>query len=84
MDETDWHELVKGMLKAEMKRRNMTYDQLSAKLAEIGVSETPRTCGPKSVEAGSRRCSSSSACGQSVARRFKSLPVKRRIGPAAA
>ena len=29
------------MLKAEIKRRNMTYDQLSAKLAEIGVSETP-------------------------------------------
>ena len=28
------------MLKAEMKRRNMTYDQLSAKLAEIGVLET--------------------------------------------
>ena len=41
MDETDWHGLVKGMLKAEVKRRNMTYDQLSAKLAEIGVSETP-------------------------------------------
>ena len=41
MDETDWHALVKGMLKAEVKRRNMTYDQLSAKLAEIGVRETP-------------------------------------------
>jgi hypothetical protein len=41
MAETDWHALVKGMLKAEIKRRNMTYDQLSAKLAEIGVSETP-------------------------------------------
>ena len=32
--------LVKGMLKAEIKRRNMTYEHLSAKLAEIGVSET--------------------------------------------
>ena len=41
MAETDWHALVKGMLKAEIKRRNMTYEQLSAKLAEIGVSETP-------------------------------------------
>jgi hypothetical protein len=41
MAETDWHALVKGMLKAEVKRRNMTYEQLSAKLAEIGVSETP-------------------------------------------
>ena len=40
MDETDWHALVKGMLKAEIKRRNLTYDQLSAKLADIGVRET--------------------------------------------
>ena len=41
MNGTDWHALIKGMLKAEIKRRNMTYDQLSSKLAEIGVSETP-------------------------------------------
>ena len=41
MSETDWQGLVKGMLKAEVKRRNMTYEQLSAKLAEIGVHETP-------------------------------------------
>ncbi len=38
---TDWNGLVKGMLKAEIKRRNLTYDQVSAKLAEIGVQETP-------------------------------------------
>jgi hypothetical protein len=37
----DWHGLVKGMLKAEIKRRNMTYEQVSARLAEIGVHETP-------------------------------------------
>lgn len=42
MTDTEWHELLKGMLKAEMKRRNLTYDQLSAKLAEIGVEETSR------------------------------------------
>lgn len=40
MAETDWHAEVKGMLKAEIKRRNLTYEQLSVKLAEIGVSET--------------------------------------------
>lgn len=40
MAETDWQAEVKGMLKAEIKRRNLTYEQLSAKLAEIGVSET--------------------------------------------
>jgi Domain of unknown function (DUF6471) len=41
MSETDWQGLVKGLLKSEVKRRNMTYEQLSAKLAEIGVQETP-------------------------------------------
>ncbi len=42
MTDGEWHDLVKGMLKAEVKRRNLTYDQLSAKLAEIGVEETSR------------------------------------------
>ena len=41
MSETNWAGLVKGMLKAEIKRRNMTYEHLSAKLAEMGVYETP-------------------------------------------
>ena len=40
MGETDWHGLVKGMLKAEIKRRNLTYEQVAEKLAEIGVRET--------------------------------------------
>lgn len=37
---TDWTEKVKGLLKAELKRRNVTYAQLVEKLAEIGVKET--------------------------------------------
>ena len=41
MTETEWHDLVKGMLRAEIKRRSMTYEQLAAKLAEIGVNERP-------------------------------------------
>lgn len=41
MSETDWQAMVKGMLKAEVKRRNLTYEQLSAKLAELGIHETP-------------------------------------------
>jgi hypothetical protein len=36
----DWTEKTKGMLKAELKRRNVTYAQLVEKLAEIGVKET--------------------------------------------
>lgn len=36
----DWAEKVKGLLKAELKRRNVTYAQLIDKLKEIGVSDT--------------------------------------------
>lgn len=35
-----WEEKVKGLLKAELKRRAITYSALVAKLAEIGVRET--------------------------------------------
>lgn len=37
MTDAEWQEKVKGLLKAEMKRRNLTYDQLTGRLAEIGV-----------------------------------------------
>jgi Domain of unknown function (DUF6471) len=32
--------LVKGILRAEMARRGMTYEQLAEKLAEIGVKDS--------------------------------------------
>jgi len=32
-----WEDRVKGMLKAELKRRNVTYAQLVGKLADVGV-----------------------------------------------
>lgn len=38
--DTDWIAKVKGLLKAELKRRNVTYAQLVEKLGEIGVRET--------------------------------------------
>ena len=42
MPETEeaWDARVKGLLKAEMKRRGVTYGQLVDKLAAIGVKET--------------------------------------------
>jgi hypothetical protein len=40
LSDAQWHELVKGMFKAEMKRRGLTYEGLAGKLAEIGVAET--------------------------------------------
>lgn len=39
--DAEWQAEVKGMLKAEIKRRNMTYEQLAGKLAEIGVQVDP-------------------------------------------
>jgi hypothetical protein len=36
----EWVNLVKGILRAEMARRGITYEQLAAKLAEIGVQDT--------------------------------------------
>jgi hypothetical protein len=33
----DWEDQVKGLLKAELKRRNVSYSQLVEKLGEIGV-----------------------------------------------
>lgn len=38
--ETDWTAKVKGLLKGELKRRDLTYSQLVEKLAEIGVRDT--------------------------------------------
>jgi hypothetical protein len=38
----DWESKVKGLLKAEVKRRSLTYEQLAAKLAEIGVHDSAR------------------------------------------
>ncbi|QXQ05470.1 hypothetical protein KX816_14655 [Sphingosinicellaceae bacterium] len=34
---TDWEARVKGMLKAELKRKGVSYNQLVEKLAAVGV-----------------------------------------------
>lgn len=52
MTPDEWHSLVKGMLRAEMTRRSITYDQLSAKLAEIGVNEQPKSLRNKVARGG--------------------------------
>lgn len=38
-DKTDYEALAANLLKAELKRRGVTYAQLVEKLAEIGVDE---------------------------------------------
>lgn len=37
MADTEWEAKVKGLLKSELKRRNVSYKDLTDKLAAIGV-----------------------------------------------
>lgn len=39
MTEADWEARAKSLLKAELKRRGVTYSQLVEKLADIGITE---------------------------------------------
>ena len=43
----EWQDYVKGVLKAELKRRNISYKDLAAKLEPLGVSETERNIANK-------------------------------------
>ena len=40
MPDTVWQDRVKGLLKAELKRRNLGYRELAEKLTAMGISET--------------------------------------------
>lgn len=40
MPDTEWEAKVKGLLKGELKRRGVSYNQLVERLAAIGVTET--------------------------------------------
>ena len=40
MPDKDWQERTKGLLKAELKRRNVGYRELAEKLTAIGIPET--------------------------------------------
>jgi 3-mercaptopyruvate sulfurtransferase SseA len=50
--DAEWQAEVKGLLKAEMKRRGLTYDQLAAKLGEIGVRADPHVLRNKVARGG--------------------------------
>lgn len=47
MPETEWSERVKGMLKAELKRRGIGYRELAEKLTAMGIPETERNIANK-------------------------------------
>jgi len=46
-DEKQWENKVKGMLKAELARKSISYQQLVEKLAALGISETPENIANK-------------------------------------
>lgn len=43
----DWQTRVKGILKAELRRRNLTYADLAERLAAIGVKDSERNISNK-------------------------------------
>ena len=52
MTDAEWQTEVKGLLKAEMKRRGVTYDGLAAKLAKAGVQADPHVLRNKVARGG--------------------------------
>ena len=38
-DQNEWEKMAAGLLKAELKRKGVTYAQLVERLADIGISE---------------------------------------------
>lgn len=40
MKNTDWNKLASGIVKAELKRRSISYEQLVSMLEKIGIHET--------------------------------------------
>jgi hypothetical protein len=47
MRDEDWVEYAKGLLKAELKRRNLSYRDLADKLTAMGIPETERNLANK-------------------------------------
>jgi 3-mercaptopyruvate sulfurtransferase SseA len=47
MPDKEWQDRVKGLLKSELKRRNVSYKQLAERLEAIGIHETERNIANK-------------------------------------
>lgn len=52
MPDKDWQDKVKGILKAELKRRNVSYRQLADKLEAMGIHESERNIANKIARGG--------------------------------
>lgn len=47
MPDKEWQDRVKGILKAELKRRNVSYKELASRLETLGIHETERNIANK-------------------------------------
>ncbi len=47
MPDKEWVDRVKGILKAELKRRNVSYKQLAEKLEALGIHDSERNINNK-------------------------------------
>lgn len=47
LTDKEWENKVKGLLKAELKRKGITYQELTDRLATLGVIETPENIANK-------------------------------------
>lgn len=52
MPDKEWQDKVKGLLKAELKRRNVGYRELAEKLTAMGFPETERNIANKIARGG--------------------------------
>jgi len=52
MPDKDWQDRTKGLLKAELKRRNVSYRDLAEKLTAMGIPETERNIANKLARGG--------------------------------
>lgn len=52
MPDKEWQDRVKGLLKAELKRRNLGYRELAEKLTAMGIPETERNIANKIARGG--------------------------------
>jgi 3-mercaptopyruvate sulfurtransferase SseA len=52
MVDQNWSDMVRGLLKAELKKRNVSYKQLAELLREIGINESDRNIANKLARGG--------------------------------
>ncbi|WP_447078878.1 DUF6471 domain-containing protein [Shewanella algae] len=47
MSDSNWKNYVRGLIRAEISRRNLSYIEISERLKNIGITETPQNISNK-------------------------------------